>query len=359
MTPTIAISAFSDNMSQTKTIRPNNIDYAKVIMIYAVVLGHYTYALGLPFQNVPVWNLMHMITLFHMPFFFIVSGMLFKDRGVKDTINRGWDQLLIPYFLMCGIAIFLMLIISAYSGSLSLREIASLFVGYISANDMIKLCSGNWASALWFCYALFIVKVLKSWTLKYKLGGVFSVVLYLLAIAIMYIPNKIPFRIDAALIGYLFFSIGYYCKQRLMQMTHIRFTLRLVILMVAVLILFIAAYINLDFDNRQGLSINANYFGFYPPLFIVSGVSGTVMILILSTFLEKCKSRVILQISNGTIVILGFHWTVYILMFRWWLQSSSVLIALLIALANLIACYCLILLASRFFPALLGNRRLS
>lgn len=330
----------------------------EVIMIYAVVLGHYAYALGLSFQNVPIWNLMHIITLFHMPFFFIVSGMLFKDRGVLDTINGGWEQLLIPYFLMCGIAILLMLIFSTYSGSLSLREIVSLFVGYISANDMIKLCSGNWASALWFCYTLFIVKVLKSWNLKYKWGA-FSVVLYLFAIAIMYIPNKVPFRIDAALIGYLFFSIGYYYKQRLMQMTQLRVTLRIVILMVALLILFIAAYMNLDFDNRQGLSINANYFGSYPPLFIVSGVSGTVMILILSSFLEKWKSRVILQISNGTIVILGFHWTAYLFMFRWWQQSSSVLIALLVALANLIACYSLILLASRFFPALLGNRRLS
>ncbi len=63
--------------------RPNHIDYAKVFMIYLVVLGHYTYAIGLDFKPQPVWNLMKIITLFHMPFFFVVSGFFVQNYFCK------------------------------------------------------------------------------------------------------------------------------------------------------------------------------------------------------------------------------------------------------------------------------------
>lgn len=70
-------------------IRPNFIDYAKVIMIYMVVLGHYTYRMEIPFTQSPIWALMHSITLFHMPFFFIVSGIFYKTSDTKNIVRKG------------------------------------------------------------------------------------------------------------------------------------------------------------------------------------------------------------------------------------------------------------------------------
>lgn len=45
------------------------LDYGKSILILLVVLGHYTYAMEIPFSDICVWHIMHIITLFHMPFF--------------------------------------------------------------------------------------------------------------------------------------------------------------------------------------------------------------------------------------------------------------------------------------------------
>ena len=138
--------------------RPNWIDYAKVFMIYFVVLGHYTYVLGLDFKPSSVWNIMKIITLFHMPFFFIVSGFLFKSIPVFETIKKGWIQLMRPYLLMCGISCVIMVVIDLASRQFSFKNSASLAIGVLTSNDG-PYSSPTWSSALWFCYSLFLIKI--------------------------------------------------------------------------------------------------------------------------------------------------------------------------------------------------------
>ena len=174
----------------------------------------------------------------------------------------------------------------------------------------------------------------------------------------MYLPNKIPFRIDSALIGFIFFSLGFYGKTIIKKVSSFSSTSRMFLIVASVVVLVLAATLNLDLNIRQGLSINANFFGPYPPLFIVSGLAGTIAVLSLATFFEKYKNSVILQISNGTIVVLGAHWTIYVLFFRWWIQSAELWVAFAVALLDLTLCYGAIILSSRYFSALLGKRKL-
>jgi fucose 4-O-acetylase-like acetyltransferase len=72
----------SDNLLK---VRPNSIDYAKSFGIYLVILGHYAWAMHIPFHYCSAWSLASIITLFHMPFFFMVSGMLYKETDFKTT----------------------------------------------------------------------------------------------------------------------------------------------------------------------------------------------------------------------------------------------------------------------------------
>lgn len=118
------------------------------------------------------------------------------------------------------------------------------------------------------------------------------------------------------------------------------------------------AYLIFNLNQRQGLSINAMYFGQYPLLFLARGISESIVILLLSTFLSSLKSKMVLTISNGTIVILGFHWAIYKLVFGWWLTSHNIIIAVGVVFLNMLICYCLILLFDRYCPAVLGNRKL-
>ena len=63
--------------------------------IQLVVLGHTSQFAGL----------VHWIFSFHMPLFFIISGMLFHERQFLDSFKKKIARLLIPY-LFFGIATF-------------------------------------------------------------------------------------------------------------------------------------------------------------------------------------------------------------------------------------------------------------
>lgn len=108
-------------MGSIAEIRPNYIDYAKAIIIFCVVLGHYTYALNFSFEPSPIWSVMHIITLFHMPFFFIVSGMLYKKIDTKASVSKGWTQLLKPYLIMSVLISVVMLFVEAITDSISIK----------------------------------------------------------------------------------------------------------------------------------------------------------------------------------------------------------------------------------------------
>lgn len=159
----------SINMTNMRLI---SLDYAKALVMFLVVLGHYTYAMGIPFGETPVWRLMHTITLFHMPFFFIVSGMLFKETPVKECLRKGWVQLLRPYLLMSLIVFAIVIVRQICQGEFKLSLFVCQIIGICSAWDAPYAASLE-SGALWFCWALFMVKLVSCLLSTIKQGGVF------------------------------------------------------------------------------------------------------------------------------------------------------------------------------------------
>ena len=174
----------------------------------------------------------------------------------------------------------------------------------------------------------------------------------------MYFGNKLPLRIDSSIVGFVFFLMGNRFSGKLSQLQEMSMIKRLIVLVIAAVVLSVSAYFNLKLDQRQGLSINAMYFGPYPPLFLLSGIGGSVLLLCLAAFFESFKNKIVLTISNGPIVILGFHWVVYKLCFSLWLSSYDVTIAIMVAFVNVIICYGLIIFFGKYYPVILGNRKI-
>ena len=351
-------------ISYSLAIRPNWIDKAKVFMIYLVVLGHYTYAIGIDFQPSSLWNLMHIITLFHMPFFFIVSGYLFKSGSIKETICKGWVQLIRPYLIMCIVSCVFMIVNDLIACNFSWSKCLGLTIGVFTGNDGFHSI-GNWSSALWFCYSLFIIKIINHSSVFFERVGLaifFFVLVVLMAIVVLYSGNIFPFRLDSSIVGLFFFVIGYMFKECIRKIMSSPIILRFFVVLGSSILLFVSGYYNLNLNVRQGLSINVCSFGEHPLLFLISGISGFVTVSVLSSFFRiKCGivKKIILQISNGTIVVLGFHWLVYKLVFGWWLSSYNVVIAIFVALLDFALCYVLILLASKYCPYILGYRKIN
>lgn len=174
----------------------------------------------------------------------------------------------------------------------------------------------------------------------------------------MYIGNKLPFRIDSTLVGFIFFSFGYYCKKALMEIKEMTKIKLLFIAILSLIVLVAVCHMTLDFGQRQGLSINAVAFGRYPLLFLFSGVSGTLLVLSLSQLLKFVWCKPIKIISNGTIIILGFHHLV-IMIFRGVITTFNPIFAIAFSAMVLAVCYGLIILSSKYCPTLLGNRKIN
>ena len=226
-------------------------------------------------------------------------------------------------------------------------------LGIVSGSDGIG--RDFFTPAMWFCIALAIIQLLfaitdrRLWmalTLGFG-GGI-----------LMFLGNVLPFRLDSALVGFVFFMTGVHCKSLFWKLSNLSVKKLLILYTIFTLVLILSGLLNLDFQNRQCLSINAMYFGPYPLLFIVSGVTGTVMLMIVAVFLERIKfaKHFVIEISTGTIVVLGFHKIIAIIM-KDVITIYSVPVALAYSVFNLFICYIIIRLSSSYFPILLGNRK--
>ena len=69
--------------------KPNSIDYLRILGISFVILGHLYYEPGSIGKKFDAW-----IYTFHMPLFFVISGLLHKD-GFKKNLNTLLSMILI------------------------------------------------------------------------------------------------------------------------------------------------------------------------------------------------------------------------------------------------------------------------
>lgn len=339
-------------MNSYSILRPNFIDYTKSIGIWLVILGHFVYYFNVPFSSSPVWWLCHSITLFHMPLFFIISGMLMKDSSFDVIGRRIIKRLLIPYVLICGLCSFIgfgmMMLRDDFDVSISIylhQLLAVLTAGDFNDND-------RFSAPMWYCVALAWIQIFFS-----VLGLKARICAVMVGIVIMHMGNFFPFRLDSAMVGYIFFVIGFYLRPYIYNIADLNCRKQLFVLLLVSILLIISAYINLDYGQKQCLSINAMCYGNYPILFLVSGISGTIVIMLVSVLMARWRffSPFVFTISSGTIIILGFHKTIAILM-KDIITAFSVPIALLYSIMCLLICYVLIIIFKRYIPIIMGGR---
>jgi len=211
-------------------------------------------------------------------------------------------------------------------------------------------------------WSLFCIKIVISLyyhliTIKKPMLAYGLIVLYLITAIITILKgNVFPFRIDSSSIGLLFFIIGFKGKFYLEKIHNLNIRYLLLVTGISLIILAISAYYNIDYDTLGSKpTINRCIWGNSFILLVISGISGTVLVFSLSRLLSCFKSKIIMNISNGTIIILGFHVLVF-QFFKGIIVSDNFLVALLLSLFNLLLCYIMIILSKKYFPILLGGR---
>lgn len=293
-------------MSATElNTRPNYIDHAKILGMCMVIYAHYVFYSKANAYSSILDSSVRFILLFHMPLFFIISGLLYKGfDNIKDELVKIWKTLCVPYILLSlittAIGIIYLLFIDKYTHEELLRN----FIGGVTGFDYPRKLIDAFASPLWFVYALVIIRLLFLFSSK-------KYVLFIpiiLGVLVMHMGNIFSFRLDSALVGFLFFCSGYYGKKFIMKIMSFPIGYKMLISVLCVLVLLLARL------NMGGsyCSIQAMNFGRYPLIALLSGLAGTVLVLYFSQLVVRIHRYIHVgsmaqQLSTGMIITLAFH----------------------------------------------------
>ena len=187
------------------------IDNAKFIGIFVVVLGHLT----------PNMELQTFIYSFHMPFFFLLSGITFnaRENSFVSFFKKRFKAILVPYIFFGLITYFYWLFIARYYGA-DARIIIPWYkplIGMLYSAGSAKWLIHN--IPLWFLTCLFLTQLLFFLILKtVKFKKIVFPLLFILAYLFSYFNSaKLMWSINVVPVATMFFAIGYYIKLSLIH----------------------------------------------------------------------------------------------------------------------------------------------
>lgn len=281
------------------------IDIAKGIGILLVVMGHNDFALVSPFFYKLIYS-------FHMPLFFFVSGMLFKNEiPFIEILKRRYQTILKPYIVTL-LLIFIMtvsftrvnfdvatgrLIKALYSNGHYLDWVQLWFLPHLFALNVFayiffqltRFLKSKWINLglLFFCLVIGVQSIGLFWPIKLSLIGQ-NLTLF-----------GLPLSIDLILVSGFFFVLGSEVYKNVPEnffssLTTFLGSITILILMV----LFLPQTIDFNTRSFQSLPINT-----------AEALLGIIFILALSKQIERIPklSPFFQYIGQASLIILIFH----------------------------------------------------
>jgi len=321
--------------------RNMEIDIAKGIGIVLVLLGHIlnSFQAGLP---------MLFIYTFHMPLFFIVSGLVEKEQSsisfkgvIKKTCKILSSYIFWSIIFLIFDIVFRLFLLHKYT-------VNSIFVEFVASITFYGI------NVLWFLATMFITKFcyyLLRMKLSKKVVLIVSIFIYPLSIIL---ANRISYNqqshsiysfyvieaIARAMCVLPFFTIGVYFKDIFLDLKKIIFAkrIRLVYISLVAIVLFSINWLlsslcgNVDIHNMQFDN---------PILMPFLALSGSLGVLLVSLVLINLKglNNVLVFYGTNSLFIMATHEWLYVKEFSIWLSqkifskaqvSSSLLILLIL-----------------------------
>lgn len=288
--------------------RDSVLDITKGFGIIFMVLGH------IHFSD-DVFN--KYVYAFHMPLFFIVSGMLFNEnKNIKETLKSRARSLLVPYISFGGIYIFIYIV-----KCLLFHDVNSIK----SALKIMLLFPTNgfpFESALWFLPVMFLTGIGYAVIRKYLTLKWTSFVVLLIGIVGFIFPKfidmRLPWGIDSACVALLFFHTGYIIKHFVLFEKIKKYKSKNKLLFCLLLLLVICLNTLLIFLNEKVNMRTLDYGN--PVLTFLNAVVGTLIWICFSYFINSFSKMTIIKlilcrISELSIVFLCINHNA-ILVFR-------------------------------------------
>ncbi len=284
------------------------LDLARGIGILLVLLGHTEPNPLIPF-----------IYGFHMPFFFIISGMLYKRRPLPELIKKLITGYLLPYVLYCF--------------ANSILRIPYMLIGHYTFSGIIHKLELYWLGSLkgiwrempncmplWFlpalAAALFVFSLIQYIPIPYV-----RYILYICLAGAGYlwdpicsrlnIESELPFGLHAVPAAVSFIAIGYHVVKRLMDVAWDHPGRRPVIIAVSAVTGIVTVIVNCLYFSRVDI-----YFNKYGNVFLMylGSVSMSIAILMVCKTLDH-------RIGMGnSVAVIGRH-SLFFFAFDYWART--------------------------------------
>ena len=273
--------------------RNSSVDIAKVILIYLVIFGHVVTLSG----NIGIF-----IYAFHMPAFFIITGLLISNKeDAIGLIHKLSKKLIKPYFYFVVLGLLFVSIRVCFVPKEIFDTTFFWQLFYDMTPDKIFMGPG------WFLWALFWGRIIFFFIEKYchrSVKIIMYTILYIFSFNLFSVWNFIigadfpPLRIDSGMLAAIFIKIG--------NMLNLIWKKEKTVVL-AMTILLAMIFVSSSLSN--GLSAVRPRMFNTSILFMLSAISGTLLILIISSFLSKITicNNIITYIAKNTLSMFMFN----------------------------------------------------
>jgi len=250
------------------------LDIAKAIGIFLVVLGHVVTS---------DTEMKRIIYSFHMPLFFLLSGILIKPRVSwnfstwKEFISKKAFALLLPYL----------------SWGLIYSKFSFKNLVYILYGTRETLIRADCLTSLWFLPVMFVAFIIVQFVLlcfqRAKCSNLFLTLAALALVAVGYFVPHVPrfgwpFGFDVALVASSFMLVGYVAKSILNKIQESDFWVIILYLALFCAIFFFTVKMS---TSQVGYVLMANAIYGKLPIFYVNALIGSAIVILLSMLLSK------------------------------------------------------------------------
>ncbi|WP_024609249.1 MULTISPECIES: acyltransferase family protein [Pseudoalteromonas] len=275
-------------------MRINYIDNMKALGIFFVVLGH------------AAWldeNLYILIYSFHMPLFFFLSGYLFFKKSLyKVEFLKIIQRLVIPFLFFFCISYLCWLPLSLFgNGQASEMPWFDPLLRVVTS----KADSFHINGVLWFfpcLIVIFLAEITFFTRLKITVSLFFSIFVYIIYLGVIYpVHGRLPWSVDSAIAGMLFFQLGKYIKSTeiLNRCIFEKKTFNLSFLLILLPVFYFLAIYNGRVDMRE---LN---FGFNSIFYPIIAVIGIAIVFLISKLLGQ--NLLLQKLALSSIVIFPLH----------------------------------------------------
>lgn len=342
-------------MNNKNKIRISYVDIVKFIGIFLLLIEHSGNWITLDgsYNNLKIW-----ICSFHMPLFFIASGLVISDESVKtvkefvNILDKRIKNLIIPYIIWCLI----------YQNGLNRDFYLGVLYG---TNTSLGMAKTN--QVLWFLPTMFVSMIM--FQLVVNINGIIKnkkyikVILFIEAMALgaisiflkLYRGNLgMPWGIDIAFMGCSFIICGFLLKAYIDRLLHSGYLM----FVIAGMCLCAGYYIAIH-NQPDEIWVSIMALGMYGHnwiLYIIGAICNTMVMLIISNALGKIEFFA--WLGRNSMVIMVIHYILFPYTVNWavkLLNGYDILIAICNAVFTVILCIPITILIEHYAPILKGK----